>query len=291
MNKVSFNSVVIGGSGFIGSHFADALTNIDHNVTIYDRKVSKYKKNNQKFIKGKIDDKQKLSKLLKNADYVFHFAGVADIAKANKNPLKAINDNIIGTANILESCVMNNIKRIIFASSIYVYSNQGGIYRSTKQACELLIKNYSDLYGLKFTNLRLGSLYGSRANNFNPINKAILQAMNENVIDRQGDGKEIRNYINVKDAANNVKEIIKKKYENTNVDMMGSQSIRVSEMFDKISKYLNKKITINYSGISDEAHYKKNPFNYKPAKSFKLNKFKQINLDDGIKSLLKDIKN
>ena len=283
-------SIVIGGSGFIGSHFADSLVKNGHKVIIYDQKKSIYLKKNQIFIKGTLNQQIKLKKLLKKVDYVFHFAGVADINQANKTPLKAINDNILGTANVLEACIHNKIKRFFFASSIYVFSNQGGIYRSTKQACELLIKNYSDNYNLKFTNLRLGSLYGSRANKFNPISNAILQAINKNEIHRQGDGNEVRSYINVEDAAKNVKEIFKKKYENTNVDMMGSQSIKVKEIFKKISKYLNKNITINYSGKRDKHHYKINPFNYKPVKSIKLKNFKQVNLNIGIKKLIEEIK-
>ena len=55
-----------------------------------------------------------IKKLLKKVDYVFHFAGVADINQANKTPLKAINDNILGTANVLEACIHNKIKRFFF---------------------------------------------------------------------------------------------------------------------------------------------------------------------------------
>ena len=72
--------------------------------------------------------------------------------------------------------------------------------------------------------------------------------------------------------------------------MMGSQSIKVKEIFKKISKYLNKNITINYSGKRDKHHYKINPFNYKPVKSIKLKNFKQVNLNIGIKKLIEEIK-
>ena len=190
----------------------------------------------------------------------------------------------------MEACIDNKVKRFFFASSIYVYSGQGGVYRSTKQACELLIKNYSENYNLKFTNIRLGSLYGTRANKFNPISNAILQALRKNKIDRQGDGNELRSYINVEDAANNVNELFKKKYENVNVDMMGSQAVRVKEVLKTISKYLNNNVEIKYTGKSDNHHYKFSPFNYKPVKSIKLNNFKQVSLNEGIKKLIEDIK-
>ena len=104
-------------------------------------------------------------------------------------------------ASLYNYAVKNNIKRFMFASSIYVFSEQGGIYRTTKQSCELLIENYSKKYGLKYTNLRFGSLYGPRANKFNFINNIIYQALNKRTMIRNGDGKEIRNYINVIDAA------------------------------------------------------------------------------------------
>ena len=80
-------------------------------------------------------------------------------------------------------------------------SDQGEFYSSTKRACENLIENYSKKYGLKYSVLRYGSIYGTRSNNFNAIYNFIYQGINSNLIKRKGLGNEIRNYINARDAA------------------------------------------------------------------------------------------
>ena len=96
------NIIIFGGSGFIGSHLADILCD-KHNVTIFDKKKSKWLKKNQKMIIGSILDKSKVDEALKNMDFVYHFAGIADIDESTKKRDLTINLNIIGTTNILES--------------------------------------------------------------------------------------------------------------------------------------------------------------------------------------------
>ena len=80
------NILIIGGSG-LGSHVADQLTLNNHKVTIFDKKESKWIKN-QKFIKGDILDSTKLDQAIKNQDVVYNFAGVSDLNEAIKKPEK-----------------------------------------------------------------------------------------------------------------------------------------------------------------------------------------------------------
>ena len=77
-----------------------------------------------------------------------------------------------------------NVKRIIFASSIYARSRMGGFYSSTKRSCESLIEEYKNIFNLNYTILRFGSLYGLRANHFNAINNFVIQAIKYNKIER-----------------------------------------------------------------------------------------------------------
>ena len=155
--------LVIGGSGFLGSHVADVLTTRGHDVYIYDIVKSKYLTSSQKMIIGDVLDKKKIDQSISKVDYVYHFAAIADIKEAKDDPIKSANFNIIGTLNILDACKKFNIKRIIFSSSIYVYSNHGSFYRTTKQSCELFLENYFEEFNLNYTILRYGSLYGLRA--------------------------------------------------------------------------------------------------------------------------------
>ena len=130
------NVLVTGGAGFLGSHVADYLSDAGYSVTIYDRIESPYLKEDQKMIIGDLLDEKKLSEVSKNCFAVYHFAGIAGIEDSNNDPLSAVKSNILGTVILLNACVKNKVSRFLFASSIYVYSDHGGIYRSTKQACD-----------------------------------------------------------------------------------------------------------------------------------------------------------
>ena len=276
--------IVFGGSGFIGSHVADLLTMKGHDVTIFDVKKSKYLLKNQKMVIGSILNEKKISKIMRGTDLVFHFAGVADIYEANINPLNAVKMNIVGTTNILNSMNKYKVPRIIFSSSIYVFSEQGGVYRTTKQACELIIENYHKLFGIKYTNLRFGSLYGPRANNFNFIKKMINEARSNNKMIRNGNGKEIRNYVNVLDVAKYCLIALNKKYINKNIEILGKEKTSIKQILNLIkSKMPNSKtISIEYTGKRDFAHYYTTPYTFKKRKFEKVFIHNQIPLVDGI---------
>ena len=81
--------------------------------------------------------------MLKKNDIVYHFAAVSDLDEAQKNHLKAIEVNIMGTVNILEACIKKKVSKLIFSSSIYARSEQGGFYSTTKLSSEMLIERYS----------------------------------------------------------------------------------------------------------------------------------------------------
>ena len=238
--------VVFGGGGFLGSHVSDYLSKNCYNVTVFDVKKSKYLKNNQKMHIGDILDKDSVDSAVKGKDYVFHFAGLADINESRTKPVETVTNNILGTTNILESCRKRNVKRLIFASTIYVYSDLGSFYRSSKQACELIIENYKEEYDLNYSILRFGSLYGRRANDFNFIRNAILQAIKSGRIERKGDGSEIRDYIHVKDAAKASVEILNDKFKNSHIMIKGLQTIKVRELLMMINEILGNKIKIKY---------------------------------------------
>ena len=283
------NAIVFGGSGFLGSHICDYLTNTGYNVTIFDKKKSKFLKKKQKMIIGDITNFFEVQKSIKNQKYIFHFAGVSDIKDANLNPFKTIKFNILGTSNILEAMKNNkNVKRIIFASSIYARSKKGGFYSSTKRSCESLIEEYKNKYNLNYTILRFGSLYGLRANYFNAINNFIIQAIKYNKIERDGDGKEIRNYINIKDAAKICINMLDKKYSNKYFSIIGKERFSIKKLINLISKKTKTKKVIYYKNKlpGNDTHYKINPFTYKVKEAKFLKIKKPIKLEEGIQEII-----
>ncbi len=162
---------ITGGSGFLGSHIADELSKKNHKVIIFDKKKSKWLNSNQEMVLGNILDKKKLESVIKRSDIIYHLAGLTDLDEAIKEPIKSVNLNILGTVNVLDLSHKYKIKRFVHASTIYVNSSEGGFYRSSKKAAEDYVEEYSKIYGLKYTILRFGSLYGKRSDNSNGVKK------------------------------------------------------------------------------------------------------------------------
>ena len=271
--------VVFGGSGFLGSHVADALSKKGFDVVIFDIAESPFINKKQNMVIGDILNSEQVNKVVHNSHFVYHFAGLADINEAKTKPLETITSNILGTTKILEACRINNVDRFVFASTIYVYSELGSFYRSSKQACELIIENYFDEYELNYTILRYGSLYGKRANQFNFIRNAVTQALLENKIDRKGDGNEVREYINVKDAAKASVEILTDEFINSHIMIKGTQTIKVKELLLMINEIMGNKIEINYSKeTSYEGHYQLTPYSFRPrvAEKYLLNTYHEL---------------
>ena len=286
--------VVFGGSGFLGSYVADALTKRGYDVTIFDIHESKFVNEKQKMIMGDILDIQQVNKAIKGSQYVYHFAGQADITESMENPVETVKNNLLGTTYILDACREHKVNRIIFASTIYVYSDLGSFYRCTKQSCELLIENYFKEYGLNYTILRYGSLYGRRANKFNFINNAITQALLEGKVDRKGDGSEIRDYIHAKDAAQASVEILKDDFNNSHIMINGTQTIKVKELLMMIKEIMGNQIKINYTKEKHyEGHYQLTPYSFRPrvAKKYILNTYHDLGqgLLDAIYDIYKDL--
>lgn len=292
LDKTPFNNkkvMVTGASGFLGSHVADALTKSGYEVILFDCVKSPFLQKSQEMVVGDILNYEALSATVKSCDYVYHFAGVADIGESSKNPEKAISVNIIGTQNVLKACVENKVRRMVFASTIYVYSDLGSFYRVSKQACEKLIEEYALEFGLTYTILRFGSLYGPRANPFNSINNMLKQAMETNKITRRGDGEEIREYIHVKDAADLSVKILADEYENDHLIVTGKQSMKIKELLVMIKEIFNNKIEIAYESGEDLHHYEITPFTYRPHLARRLTPEPFVDLGQGIVEMLHEI--
>ena len=114
--------LVIGGSGFLGSHIADIFTKKKYQVTIFDKKKSPWIQAKQKIIISNLNNTKKLEQAIKNSDFVYHFAGMSDIGDCLNNPQLSAQINILFTLKVLEFCAKYKIKRLVFASTIYIHS-------------------------------------------------------------------------------------------------------------------------------------------------------------------------
>ena len=247
MIKKKHNIVVWGGSGFLGSHVSDFLSKEGHKVTIADIKESPYKQKNQKFVHADITDSKQVDKIIKNNDYVYNFAGIANIDESNLSIQKTIDINIKGNFNILNSSIKYSVRRYIFASTVYVYSDSGGFYKCSKQACEQYIQEFNKQYKLKFNILRFGTLYGPRADDNNSIKYFIKQILNNKRINYYGKSDSKREYVHVFDAAKISCMLLNEKYKNQHFIIAGNQSTKVKDTIKMISDILKrKKVKVNY---------------------------------------------
>jgi len=293
---IKMKVVIFGGSGFLGSHVADALIRAKHEVIVFDRVASPYLKNGQVMIVGDILDQNLIDEAMSGCDVVYNFAGIADMDLAKVNPLETTKNNVLGNTVLLECAKKNRIKRYVFASSIYVYSHLGSLYRASKQACELFIESYSEAYGLSYTILRYGSLYGPRANEHNWIRRILEEALTHKRVTRFGDGEEIREYIHVEDAAQLSVEILSKDYENEYVTLSGHQQMKIKDLLIMVKEILNNEIDIVYKNIDSKEcpsdpklHYEMTPYSFKPRIAKKIIARHYMDLGQGILSTLNNL--
>lgn len=280
--------LITGAAGYLGSHLAEFFLKKKIDCILFDKKKSKFFKD-KKFILGDMQDEIRLNKITKNIDVAFHFAATADLYEANEKPFETIENNLSCTLKLLKALIKNKVKKIVFASSVYAISEQGGIYSTTKLASEMLIEKICKKYKIGFIILRFGTVYGGRANKFNTVNNYIKLAIKKKKIFRETKGKEVRNYIHVSDAVKLVHELTKKKYSNNYYNIMGNKKYLVKDLFKIIGMNVPK-LKINFSKTDKRKYnYKINPFTYKlrQGSQVKLNEY--ISLESGIKNIINEI--
>lgn len=284
------NVLVTGGSGFLGSHIADELSERGHHVTITDLKESKWIRDDQRMIIGDITNPDFVDEILGDIDVVYHLAALADLNAAKTRPVETAQINILGTVNLLERAAKRGIKRFVFASSVYVYSREGGFYRCSKQACENYIEEFNNVYGLDYSILRYGSLYGPRADEANGVYRLLKQAMTENKVTHRGSPQDKREYIHVFDAAKLSVDILDDEFKNTNVVITGNDVLKIEDLFYMFSEILGKKIDQNYiEGTEYDGHYRVTPYTFTPKTGKKLTTSHYVDMGQGILQVIEQI--
>ena len=281
--------VVFGGCGFIGSYVVEELLSKGYEVIAADLQSSKYV-DNKYFQKCDILDKDKVNSLIKNSDIVYNFAGFANLDDAIANPVKAIELNVMGNLNILEACKNHKIKRFVYASSAYAMSDKGSFYGISKLTSEKLIEEYYKKFGLEYSIVRYGSVYGDRNYHNNYIYNLVKDAMETNKIDHSGDGEEIREYIHVLDVAKLSIDIIESdEFINEHIILTGVERMHRKELFYMINEILGNKIDIKMNDDGYHNHYKITPYSFSPTRSKKLVANPYIDLGQGILDCIHDI--
>lgn len=281
--------LVTGGRGFLGSHVADALSAAGHAVTLFDRQDSPWRRSDQHMIIGDVLDNRAVDDAVERQDVIYHLAALANIDTALHAPRETVEVNVLGTLNMLEAARRHETERFVFASSIYVYSNKGSFYRTSKQACENLLYDYQDRFGLDYTILRFGSLYGPRADRANFIYRALTQAMLEGRVDYPGTGEEIREYIHVCDAAAAAVDILDENYRNDIIHLTGRERMKTREVLEMIREIMGGNVNLSFKSGDYMGHYMQTPYSYTPKLGRKLVRNAYIDLGLGLLDCLAEL--
>ena len=285
------NVCVIGGAGFLGSHVADALRASGYDVCIYDRNRSEWLRHDQQMIIGDIMDVKGVEEAIRGADIVYNFAALADLNLALDKPLETVRINVLGNAHVLEACRRNGVKRFIYASTVYVYSREGGFYRCSKQAAEHYVEEYQRVYGLDYTILRYGSLYGPRADHTNGLYRIVRNALETGVIRYEGSPDTLREYIHVEDAANASVAALGDDFRNQSVVLTGQEPMKIIDLLEMLAEILGLQHAVEFIPGIQPGHYVRTPYAYQPKLGRKYVMPLHVDLGQGLLELIENVRN
>jgi UDP-glucose 4-epimerase len=277
---------VIGGAGFLGSHVADALTAAGYHVRIYDRKASEWLHDGQEMIIGNLMDVESLEAAVQGSDIVYNFAALADLSQALEKPIETVQINVLGNAHVLEACRLHGVQRFVYASTVYVYSREGGFYRCSKQAAEHYVEEYQRVFGLDFTILRYGSLYGPRSDSSNGLYRIVKNALENGIVSYQGSPNTMREYIHVEDAARASVTALGEEFSNQSVVLTGQEPMRVLDMLEMLTEILGLSRAIEFVPGEHLGHYVRTPYAYQPKLGRKYMPPMHVDLGQGLLELI-----
>ena len=258
-------ALVIGGSGFIGSHIVDALLSRGVAVRVYDRSGERFRKAPRgiEFRQGYFGEDSALAAALMDIDIVFHCLSTSVPSNSNSDPVSDIKENLIGTVKMLDLMRSAGVRRVVFLSSggtIYGIPkaqvvNEESLerpitsYGIVKSAIEKYMLMDQFLHGLSPLILRASNPYGPRQGHGGVqgvVGNFLWRLANSETLSVWGDGSVIRDFIYVKDLAEAC--VLGGLSQLTGVFNVGSgEGASVQEIIDHISAVTGEKIRVDYN--------------------------------------------
>ena len=271
--------LVIGGAGFIGSFVVTELLKENvAEVIVYDNFARGKKEYLNEALKdkrcsiypvgGDIREIDILNDAMKDVDYVFCLAAMW-LLHCKDYPRTAFDVNIAGTFNVLEACVKNNVKKLVWSSSASVYGdavelpmtenhpyNNKNFYGATKIAGEAMATAFNDHYGLQVIGLRYMNVYGPHQDQtaaYTGVIPIMLNKIDANEAPTiNGDGSQAYDFIYVEDVAKcNVKAMqadIPFGFYNVGTEVQTS----IKELCDTILRLKNSALKVTYKPYSED---------------------------------------
>jgi UDP-glucose 4-epimerase len=260
--------IIYGGAGFIGSHIADDLISNNYTLTVFDKLNSSRKNvthilNKITFLEGDFNNKIDIRNSLEGIDYVVHLVSSTLPADSNLNPLYDVETNLLSTINLLDECVKQKIKKVIFISSggtVYGKpleipikethpTNPNCSYGIVKLAVEKYLELYKSLKGLNYKVLRFANPFGERQNPHLPqglIIHFLYKIKHRIPLEIWGDGNVVRDYFYIIDGAKAVKLAIKNESHSNIFNIGSGEGYSINQMLDKFRNILSLNFDVNY---------------------------------------------
>jgi len=275
---------ITGGAGFIGSNLVDHLISLGHAVIVYDnfstgRKpflTNAFSNGSFEMCEGDIKDQTSLASAMRGCDVVVHFAANADVRFGLNQRFKDIQVNTIGTYNVLEAMLQENIKKILFSSTSSVYGEaesfptpencpfpiQTSLYATSKLSGEGLLTSYALGFDIQCWIYRFVSVLGPRYTHGHVFD--FVKKLDENPAQLTvlGDGYQTKSYMHVKDCIKGILHGFQQSGDQINIFNVGSeQTLTVRESISIICKTLDLKPEIIF-GESKGGWVGDNPYIY-----------------------------
>lgn len=288
---------VTGGLGFIGSFLTKELIKQGHDVTLIDVRVGEVPEKAELRI-ADVTDLNRITCALNDIEIVYHLAGTV-LETCRRSPYLATRLDILGTANILEASIKNNVKKVIYASSFYVYDGlpldlqvtegehsdifKAEMFGVVKLVGERLILEYNQRYGLKYIILRYGPVYGPNDRCTSIICNFIKTGLRGEPLIVWGRGERRNQYTYVEDIAKGSVAVLP--YENEIFNLISPEQVTIRQIAEYLAKNYGFKVQYDLSKKEGPSM----PY-ISPKKAMEALNWKPLSLEDGIERTVKALK-
>lgn len=262
--------LILGGTSFIGTNLALALAQLNNvQVTIADKSEDYYKKsifcgfNNVSFVESSLDNQMDFDGVLAGHEVLYHLVSTTVPTTSNAVIPEEIESNIVFSSKLFDSCIKNQIKKIIFISSggtVYgkdvmcpihedTPTNPISSYGIQKVTIEKLLYLYNYLYGIDYRVIRLANPYGpyQRPNGvLGAVTTFTYKAIKNDEITVYGDGSVVRDYIYISDAIKGILNIASDEAVHKTYNLGSGVGTSVNDVIAAITSVLQNELNVVY---------------------------------------------